>query len=101
MLTSAAKASRAPATAATWPTERKLCGGSRISTMPTCPRTSVEIVTVRDASMTAMVQSDGTPQRRIRAVLWDFGGVITTSPFESFARYERENGLPADFIRGL
>ena len=48
-----------------------------------------------------MVQSDGTPQRRIRAVLWDFGGVITTSPFESFARYERENGLPADFIRGL
>ena len=39
--------------------------------------------------------------RMIRAVLWDFGGVITTSPFESFARYERENGLPADFIRGL
>ncbi len=37
----------------------------------------------------------------IRAVLWDFGGVITTSPFESFARYERENGLPKDFIRGL
>jgi putative hydrolase of the HAD superfamily len=37
----------------------------------------------------------------IRAVLWDFGGVISTSPFESFARYEREHGLPADFIRGL
>jgi putative hydrolase of the HAD superfamily len=37
----------------------------------------------------------------IKAVLWDFGGVITTSPFESFARYERENGLPADFIRTL
>ena len=37
----------------------------------------------------------------IRAVLWDFGGVITTSPFESFARYERDNGLPADFIRTL
>jgi putative hydrolase of the HAD superfamily len=37
----------------------------------------------------------------IRAVLWDFGGVFTTSPFESFARYERENGLPPDFIRGL
>lgn len=37
----------------------------------------------------------------IEAVLWDFGGVITTSPFESFARYEREHGLPADFIRGL
>jgi len=37
----------------------------------------------------------------IRAVLWDFGGVISTSPFEAFARYERENGLPADFIRTL
>jgi putative hydrolase of the HAD superfamily len=37
----------------------------------------------------------------IRAVLWDFGGVITTSPFESFNAYERENGLPTDFIRTL
>lgn len=37
----------------------------------------------------------------IRAVLWDFGGVITTSPFEAFARYEREHGLPQDFVRGL
>ena len=37
----------------------------------------------------------------IRAVLWDFGGVITTSPFEAFARYERDNALPVDFIRGL
>jgi putative hydrolase of the HAD superfamily len=37
----------------------------------------------------------------IKAVLWDFGGVITTSPFEAFARYEREQGLPVDFIRGL
>ncbi len=35
------------------------------------------------------------------AVLWDFGGVISTSPFESFNRYEEENGLPRDFIRGL
>ena len=37
----------------------------------------------------------------IRAVLWDFGGVITTSPFEAFARYERQNELPDGFIRGL
>lgn len=37
----------------------------------------------------------------IRAVLWDFGGVITTSPFEAFARYERDRGLPRDFIRTL
>ncbi len=37
----------------------------------------------------------------IKAVLWDVGGVIFSSPFEAFARYEREHGLPADFIRGL
>jgi putative hydrolase of the HAD superfamily len=37
----------------------------------------------------------------IRAALFDFGGVVTTSPFEAFARYERERGLPADFLRTL
>ncbi len=37
----------------------------------------------------------------IRAVLWDFGGVILTSPFDAFARYEAENGLPAGFIRSI
>src|ERR1700753_3296853 len=35
----------------------------------------------------------------IEAVIWDFGGVITTSPFEAFARFEAERGLPADVIR--
>jgi putative hydrolase of the HAD superfamily len=35
------------------------------------------------------------------AVLWDFGGVILTSPFEAFRIYEREAGLPEDFIRSL
>jgi putative hydrolase of the HAD superfamily len=35
----------------------------------------------------------------IRAVLWDFGGVILTSPFEAFAAYERQLGLPEGFIR--
>jgi putative hydrolase of the HAD superfamily len=35
----------------------------------------------------------------IEAVIWDFGGVLTTSPFEAFARFETERGLPADIIR--
>jgi FMN phosphatase YigB (HAD superfamily) len=35
----------------------------------------------------------------IDAVIWDFGGVLTTSPFEAFARFEVERGLPADIIR--
>jgi putative hydrolase of the HAD superfamily len=35
----------------------------------------------------------------IEAVIWDFGGVFTTSPFEAFNRYEAEKGLPNDLIR--
>jgi putative hydrolase of the HAD superfamily len=35
----------------------------------------------------------------IEAVIWDFGGVLTTSPFEAFAKFEAERGLPADIIR--
>jgi putative hydrolase of the HAD superfamily len=37
----------------------------------------------------------------IRAVFWDFGGVILTSPFDAFNEYERNQGLPVDFIRGV
>jgi putative hydrolase of the HAD superfamily len=40
-----------------------------------------------------------TIPRVITAVLWDFGGVILTSPFEAFARYEAEVGLPTGFLR--
>jgi putative hydrolase of the HAD superfamily len=35
----------------------------------------------------------------IEAVIWDFGGVFTTSPFEAFNRYEAARGLPKDLIR--
>jgi putative hydrolase of the HAD superfamily len=42
-----------------------------------------------------------TPSGGIRAVLFDFGGVILTSPFEAFAEYERRHDLPRGFIRGL
>lgn len=37
----------------------------------------------------------------VKAVLWDFGGVITSSPFDAFSRYEAENGLDPGFIRRL
>ena len=37
----------------------------------------------------------------IEAILWDFGGVFTTSPFEAFARFETARGLPKDFIRTI
>ncbi|HEY5023922.1 MAG TPA: HAD-IA family hydrolase [Acidimicrobiales bacterium] len=39
--------------------------------------------------------------RPVAAVLFDFGGVITDSPFDAFARYERDHGLPEGFIRGV
>jgi len=35
----------------------------------------------------------------VEAVIFDFGGVMTSSPFEAFARFERERGLPVDIIR--
>jgi len=35
----------------------------------------------------------------VEAVLWDFGGVFTTSPFEAFNRYEAAHGIPKDLIR--
>jgi putative hydrolase of the HAD superfamily len=37
----------------------------------------------------------------IEAVIWDFGGVFTSSPFEAFNRFEAENGLPKDLIRRI
>jgi putative hydrolase of the HAD superfamily len=37
----------------------------------------------------------------IKAVIWDFGGVFTTSPFEAFARYETERGIPVGTIRKI
>ena len=35
----------------------------------------------------------------VKAVIWDFGGVISSSPFEAFARFEAERGLPTGFLR--
>lgn len=40
-------------------------------------------------------------ERRFEAVIFDFGGVITSSPFEAFNRLEEERGLPTDFIRSV
>ena len=37
----------------------------------------------------------------VEAVIWDFGGVLTSSPFEAFNRYEAERGLAKDFIRSI
>ena len=37
----------------------------------------------------------------IRAVLFDFGGVILSSPFEEFERYEQASGLPLGTIRKI
>ena len=35
----------------------------------------------------------------IEAVIWDFGGVFTSSPFEAFNRLEEQLGAPKDHIR--
>lgn len=36
---------------------------------------------------------------QVEAVIWDFGGVFTYSPFEAFAAYEAGRGLPPGLIR--
>lgn len=41
------------------------------------------------------------PNPAVRAVLWDFGGVMTESPFVAFERFEQAHGLPRDFLRGI
>ncbi|MEP1142720.1 MAG: HAD-IA family hydrolase [Henriciella sp.] len=38
---------------------------------------------------------------KLQAVIWDFGGVFTSSPFEAFTQYEIEKGLPEDFVRSV
>ena len=37
----------------------------------------------------------------IKAAFFDFGGVILSSPFEAFNRYEEAQGLPKDLIRTI
>jgi putative hydrolase of the HAD superfamily len=37
----------------------------------------------------------------IEAVIWDFGGVLTSSPFEAFNRFEAARSLPKDLIRRI
>ena len=41
------------------------------------------------------------PAVPIRAVFFDFGGVILSSPFEAFNGFEARTGLPRDFIRTI
>jgi putative hydrolase of the HAD superfamily len=41
------------------------------------------------------------PSMAVRAVFFDFGGVILSSPFEAFNAFEERNDLPRDFIRTI
>jgi len=41
------------------------------------------------------------PNPAVRAVLWDFGGVMTESPFVAFNRFEQQRGLPEHFLRDI
>jgi putative hydrolase of the HAD superfamily len=45
--------------------------------------------------------AETSPDPSISAVLFDFGGVITSSPFEAFDGFERARGLPPGFLRLL
>lgn len=45
--------------------------------------------------------SDAPGNAAIKAVIWDFGGVFTSSPFERFAEYETAHGMPVGTIRQI
>jgi putative hydrolase of the HAD superfamily len=53
------------------------------------------------------VAKPGLPERlydpavAISAALFDFGGVILSSPFEAFTHYERSHNLPAGLLRKI
>jgi putative hydrolase of the HAD superfamily len=51
--------------------------------------------------MTPGTQPRDESRPEVKAVLFDLGGVLTTGPFESFARYERAQGLPEGLIRRM
>ena len=36
--------------------------------------------------------------KNIKIVLWDFGGVLTESPFKNITEFERKNNLPKNTI---
>jgi putative hydrolase of the HAD superfamily len=45
--------------------------------------------------------ADVVTEPRFSAVLWDFGGVVISSPFEAFNIFEQDRGLPQNFIRSV
>lgn len=57
-----------------------------------------------DASQSAVPPGPTVPlasTAMVEAVFWDFGGVITSSPFDNFVAWERSQGLPDGTIRGI
>src|SRR5438270_2292527 len=84
---------------------------ARASATTSSARCSTATTSASTKSRCASAPSSGTPRRAtcstpsgplvIKAVLFDVGGVIITSPFESFSRYEAAHGLRDGFIRTL
>lgn len=71
----------------------------RILRIAICSAVSAASIAPTHSALAANARSYDAAVPNLRAVLFDFGGVLSSSPFEAFARYEREHGLPADFIR--
>ncbi len=53
------------------------------------------------ADMSTCADVVDSPLVTVTAVLFDFGGVLSSSPFEAFERYESAHGLPAHFLRSV
>jgi len=43
----------------------------------------------------------GSPRQQLKAVLWDFGGVFTASPFQGLSEYAQSLGTDAKALRQI
>ena len=63
--------------------------------------TSIAGVRIAPTAITSATRPLWRAAMGFEAVIFDFGGVITASPFEAFNRLEAERGLPRDLIRRI
>src|ERR1035437_7805591 len=83
--------------------ERPQCCAQRRKSLATARRSPVREVRRgapyrRLGDFAVILGADFREERvAIRAVMFDFGGVISTSPFEAFAGLETEHGRPPGF----
>jgi putative hydrolase of the HAD superfamily len=74
---------------------------SKIDGVAAKAEADAEIAALDSAKLPGSPSVNDASDQVIRAVLFDFGGVVTTSPFDAFASFEQAAGLPDGIIREI